>query len=261
MAREVGLADRESGLARVRERRWRNGSICNYRHPERVSFWLFDAGPFSPFALPLLTPLLGFSSITAPEITAEFQEISEANWIFKKKIIKKADVSNITLSRGVTFYDSDFWRWMMAALTGDMTGIKFTIPGIPVGIGLQVGGYTPRRMLMLVQFFTRSPINPGAGGEAAIEAGLFLTAAGLTGAGLSSVLSLNAVLLAASAALTAAAPGAFEFAARIPAKAWLLHQCLPARYKVGGDFDALSSAVSIAELELAVEMVEEVSLV
>jgi hypothetical protein len=55
--------------------------------------------------------------------------------------------------------------------------------------------------------------------------------------------------------------GPFEFTARLPAKAWLLHGCLPARYKAGSDFDAGSSAVSLQQLEIAVEMVEEISLV
>ena len=221
-------------------------------------FWLFDAGPFSPLALPILTPLFGFSSITAPEITTEFQEISEANWIFKKKILKKGDVSNIVLTQGATWYNSDFWRWMMSALTGNMSGERFNIGVIP-GL-LTVGGYTPRRQLMLVQFFTRSPFDVGTAGEVLIDAGLFLTAEGLTGGSALTALTVAAATAASGALLALAAPGAFEFAARIPARAWLLHQCMPARYKAAGDFDAQSSAVSITELELAVEMVEEISL-
>jgi len=69
-----------------------------------------------------------------------------------------------------------------------------------------------------------------------------------------------AASVGAGALLSLFAPGAFEFAARIPAKAWLLHQVMPARYKVGTDFNAQSSALSIAELELQIEMVEEISL-
>ena len=218
-------------------------------------FWLFDAGPFSPSALPLLTPLFGFTNITAPEITTEFQEISEANWIFKKKILKKGDVSNMTLQRGIVFYDSDFWRWMIAALTGDMTGLRFgTGP-----INLPIGGYTPRRNLMLVQFFTRSPFSPGNVGTAAIEGTLFGLGAAFTGS-LASVASLGTAVFGAASLLSGLGVGPFEFAARLPAKAWFLHQCMPARYKTSQDFDALSSAMSIAELEIAVEMVEEISL-
>jgi hypothetical protein len=162
----------------------------------------------------------------------------------------------MVLTRGATFYDSDFWRWMMAGLTGDVTGIRFALP-LP---GINVGGYTPRRMLMLVQFFTRSPVNIGEVGGALVEAGLLMTGAAFSGGSMVNNLLEAAVVGTASALISAAAPGAFEFAARIPARAWLLHQCMPARYKVGGDFDAMSSAVSIMELELAVEMVEEISL-
>lgn len=211
-------------------------------------------------SLPLLTPLFGFSTITAPEITAEFQEISEANWIFKKKILKRADVSNMTLTRGVVFYDSDFYRWMMASITGDMTGIKWgSLLAIPVG------GYTPRRMLMLVQFFARAPVNLnstlGSAATTVVELGLFATGAAMTGGNALSGAIIAGLEVGLTAGLSAlGAGGAVEFAARLPARAWLLHNCVPTRYKVSQDFDALSSQLSIAELELTVEMLEEFSL-
>lgn len=211
-------------------------------------------------SLPLLTPLFGFSSITAPEITTEFQEISEANWIFKKKILKKADVSNMTLTRGIVFYDSDFYRWMISAVTGDMSGLKFgNLLAIPIG------GYTPRRMLMLVQFFTRTPVNLnntlGAAASTVVELGLFAAGAAMTGGNALSGALIAGLEVGLTAGLSAlGAGGAVEFAARLPARAWLLHNCMPARYKASQDFDAASSGLSIAELELAVEMVEEFSL-
>jgi len=46
-------------------------------------------------------------------------------------------------------------------------------------------------------------------------------------------------------------PGdAWEGRAFLPAKAWLLWDCIPTRYKAGSDFDAQSGQVSIAELEV-----------
>ena len=54
--------------------------------------------------------------------------------------------------------------------------------------------------------------------------------------------------------------GGFEFARRLPGRAWLLKECEPARYKPGTDFDGMSQEVSIAELELAFEEFEEFSL-
>lgn len=80
------------------------------------SFWLMDVAPIDPLALPVLTPLFGFSSISMPSIDIEMVEISEANWFFRKKVAKSASVSDITLTRGVTFYDSDFSRWILGAL-------------------------------------------------------------------------------------------------------------------------------------------------
>jgi hypothetical protein len=54
--------------------------------------------------------------------------------------------------------------------------------------------------------------------------------------------------------------GPFEFIERVPAKAWFLHECVPTRFKSGGDFDARSGEISIAELDLIPEMIEEISL-
>src|SRR3990172_4593992 len=83
------------------------------------NFWLYDVAPidFAP-ALPLFTPLSGFSAITSPEITVETQQVNEGNWPFTKRVVKSASVGSITLARGVTWFNSDFWRWTMAAVEG-----------------------------------------------------------------------------------------------------------------------------------------------
>jgi phage tail-like protein len=47
--------------------------------------------------------------------------------------------------------------------------------------------------------------------------------------------------------------------ARTPARAWLLRDCLPVRYKAGTDFDALSVDVSIAELTVRPYQIDEFS--
>lgn len=51
-----------------------------------------------------------------------------------------------------------------------------------------------------------------------------------------------------------------EFAARIPGRAWILRECRPRAYKPGTDFDGLSQDVSIAQLTIAVEEMEEFSM-
>lgn len=225
-------------------------------------FWLLDAYPIEPLALPILTPLFGFSAITAPSINLETFDIAEGNWYFKKKVIKRADVGNITLERGSSWYDSDFWRWILAAMSGDLSNSK-------IGLGpvnLKIGGITPRRTLLLVQFMAR-PMLHGAGGAVAstlLQGGLAAGGAALAGAGAGEVAAAGlttALIGGIGNALGALGIGPFEFAARLPAKAWLLHGALPVGYKVSGDFDASSSAISIMQCELAIEMMEEVSLV
>lgn len=219
-------------------------------------FWLFDVAPIEGISLPIFNPLAGFSSCTAPGMTFEMQDITEGNWHFRRKVIKKADVDSITVTRGATFYDSDFWRWTVASVTGNPEGFQIRSP--PASL-MSIGGPTPRRNLLLVQFFARTPTSIGAAGA--------LAAAGLISAQIvqSGAVSPVAAATVAGGAGLAAAGGAvgfgpFEFSPKLPAKAWLLHDCIPVRFKTGTDFDASSGDVSIAEIEFQPEMFEELSL-
>lgn len=226
-------------------------------------FWLMDLGPIDTVALPILTPLFGFNTISAPEMTMETQDIPEGNWYFDRKVIKRGSISNVTLTQGVTFFNSDFYRWMVAGVTGDSAAVNSS-SFIPF---LQVGGPTYRRNLLLIQYFAHTNF-PGSSLAATIQqsiltAGIASGAAGLSGASLAGTITAGAVaggLQAAGSILGAHNIGPFEFAARVPARAWVLKGCIPVRYRPSGDFDALSGAVSLAELELALEMFEEVAL-
>jgi len=53
---------------------------------------------------------------------------------------------------------------------------------------------------------------------------------------------------------------AWESAAFVPGKAWMLFDCIPTRYKAGTDFDAMGGEVSIAELEVQPWAFSEISL-
>jgi hypothetical protein len=227
---------------------------------QNYPFWLMDVAPIEPLALPLFTPLLGFSSITAPEMTVEITEVTEANWYFRSKVMKQADVSNMTLMRASKWYDDDFYKWMLAALTGN-TGGHGSLHS------LAVGGATPRRDLLLVHFMSRNPLPPGAS-EMVGAAGLLAlqgTATAISGGAstlgsASTIAHASAISGAAGAAAAGNYIGPFEFNPRIPAKAWMLYGCIPARYKAAGDFDATDGAISLQELEIAVERWDEVSL-
>jgi hypothetical protein len=216
-------------------------------------FWLMDVAPVEALALPIFTPLSGFASITAPEVTVELQDIKECNWHFKRSTIKGADASQMTLTRGTTVYDSDFWRWIVASIVGD-TEWQLKLPFIPP---TRIGGPSPRRQLVLIHYFSRSPVGGSVGAAAAaIAAGLVGAEAALAGSA-----SLgNAATLAGAAASSILGGGPIDFVARIPARAWILTGCLPVRYKVGSDFDAKSGEVSIAELDIKPELIEEISL-
>jgi len=227
------------------------------------AFWLMDVGPSDTIGFPILTPLLGFSAISSPEIALETQDIYEGDWYFARKVVKRGSISNITLSRGVRFFDNDFWRWIVAAVSGDMTSTSFLASLGPIP-GIGDAGPTPRRTLMLIQFFAHSGLedNPAL---AAVElggvAGMAVLASGAGGfSPVQFAAGIGASVGLAAATAFGANVGPFEFALRVPARAFVLQGVVPVRYKSGTDMDGAASAAHISELELAIEMMEEVSL-
>lgn len=213
-----------------------------------ANFWLVDVAPIETVASPLFLPIAGFHSISMPELTLETQDIVSANSLFQKHVVKKGSVSSVTLMRGARFFDSDFWNWSMTALTGDTS-----TPAMNYRSGTKsLGGPTPRRDLLLVHFFRNFPLPLGpvpsdAGRVAAAVAASAATVA-LTGA-----LGGENQALFATGVFVDSVP-------KLPARAWLLGGCIPTRYKPGSDFDASSGQISMMELEVAVETLEEISL-
>jgi len=189
------------------------------------NFWLFDAGVMGGNILfPVLDPSLAFSAITAPEITTELRDIQPGNWEYKRRVVKTADAGPITLSRGARFYDSDMYNWITRAIRGEDPS---------------------RRTLFLIHF-----LGLRSGGTAQLAVGAAVgAAAGLATSGL-------------AGGVTGAAGGAILASFiedRIPGRCWSLHDCVPTRYKAGSDFDASASDVSIVELEVQPEYVQEVT--
>jgi len=186
-------------------------------------------------------------------MTFEMYDITEGNAMFRKKVVKKADIDVMTLTRGVTFWDSDFYKWAMSALTGNTSGVK--VGGVQVG---SVGGVTPRRNLMLIHFFSRYPGLAAAG----IAGGLITAGAAQSRGAVSGGTGINSAAgiarIAAQVAVGSFGPA--DVAAHVPARAWMLYDCIPTRFKSGGDFDAKAGDVSIAELDIQPEMIEEISL-
>jgi hypothetical protein len=138
---------------------------------------------------------------------------------------------------------------MMTAITGDTA-----TPALNFRPGSRaLGGPSPRRDLLLVHFFRNFPIplGPVPSDTSRVAAA---TAAGAATAGLVGAFgdTVQGALFAAEAFR--------EGVAKLPARAWLLGGCIPTRYKPGSDFDATSGQVSIMELEIAIESLEEIGL-
>ena len=111
-------------------------------------FWLFDAIPsLTPPFYVLGAPFFGFNAITAPEYTAEVDEIKQLNSMFKKYAYSGGAASPITLTRGVRGFDNTMWDWMYRALIGlEVTNrhlvlMQYTSINITAGVESELGQF------------------------------------------------------------------------------------------------------------------------
>lgn len=67
---------------------------------------------------PILLPIFGFQGCTLPEITATMKNITEGNYEFPRKVYSGAEISDVTLTQGVSLFNSDFYDWIRKAIVG-----------------------------------------------------------------------------------------------------------------------------------------------
>jgi phage tail-like protein len=200
-------------------------------------FHIIDVDIQPPFNPPLvLWPTAGFSAISSPEMTAETDTITEGTSDYVYTVLKKCSTTPVVLSKGVSMFNNDFYKWIVGAISGknDSTlGLTATVSVIPPA---------RRRNLLLIQSSGLSvegimEIMETGGIMDKMRATQLLPAAGITAA--------------ASAAVSTLSQGVTDLnLLAVPGRAYMLFDCLPIRYKAAGDFDANTLAVSVEELEL-----------
>jgi phage tail-like protein len=224
--------------------------LMSYRFHLLDVDWTLGVPPF------VLMPMAGFSAITMPEMTIETEEIIEGTYNFKHQVLTKANVGSITLSRGATMFNADFWRWITACLKGSVYSGNLVSYMADLAKAAAWAGNLPvsgkRRNLALIQLSGLS----ASGLIAATKQGDFIDRAKATAA------MPAAGISAGLDALESLTQGYVDFGiSSIPARVWMLFDALPTRYKPGSDFDASSSDISVQELEVTFERFEEFSLI
>ena len=213
--------------------------------------WSFSTPPF------VLFPSASFSAITAPEMTIETETIVEGTSDFVHNVLKKASVSGMTLQKGVTPFNSDFWRWTTACLKGTPTdpsyGLATLLADVALLAALQGSPPVPgkRRNLLLLHATGISP------------AGLLESMS--SGSGLDLVKGLALLpatgVTAVAGGLSALTNGMIDVGiTSIPGKVFMLFDCLPTRYKPASDFDASATQVSVEEMDIIFSRFEEFSI-
>lgn len=218
-------------------------------------FWAMDISGSKQ--VPVFTPLFGFSGISSPKISAELESFKDGTYNYSRHIVKGGSVSPITFTRAASLYDSDFYDWIYYAINGTNEAKSQGLSSVFLG---DAGGPV-RRSIMVIHF---SSINLAGGIRGgASSAALAAVAAGVeatifTGlAGISLVAGAATSLIGGSAAGFQLGP--FSAASWLPARMWILHDCIPTEYTAGSDFDANSAAISLMNLTVMPEWIEEFS--
>lgn len=63
-------------------------------------------------------PQAGFSQVSTPELSSDSVEYKEGNMVYVLKQPGMPQISDISMSRGVTRGDSSFWEWMRVVVEG-----------------------------------------------------------------------------------------------------------------------------------------------
>lgn len=74
-----------------------------------------------------LLPAAGFNSVTTPEYTVEAVEYREGIYTFTRKYAGLPTTNDLTMSRGVTKKDTEFFDWLTASIAGDEYRTTITI--------------------------------------------------------------------------------------------------------------------------------------
>jgi len=196
----------------------------------------------------VLLPSIGFSSITSPEITIDTDEVKEGTDPFVHHILGKASTNTLTLQRGVSAFNSDFWRWISACLMGNGPYKGNVKSFIADTFSLDAPKVPAKRRDLILLHLTG--INPASLFESAKSEQDYILAGLLAGA--------DSGLSAANKGLGALTNGVLSLGVNsIAGKAYMLFGCQPTRYKPASDFDASSSEVSLEELDLSYHRFEE----
>jgi len=208
--------------------------------------------------LPVFNPLFGFSKITAPQISAEVESFKDGTFLYNRNVVKGGSVGSVTFERAASMFDADFYDWIMFTLHGNKGfgdgGALDSASSALFGSGRS----SPRRDILVVQFTNINIGNLDASRNPAIGGGPAQAATAFAAGTLASGLVGTSVGAAIAGGLVGVGP--FQFATRVPGRAWLLNNCLPIRYKSGSDFDAKTAEISLQELEVMPESIDEFSL-
>ena len=228
-------------------------------------FWAFDAST-STGGPPVFNPIFGFSRISAPEIGVEIESCKDGTFIYNRGVVKGGRVSPILFERAASMFDVDFYKWIIQTLHGSK---EFESGGTLGSLNPTDTAKTrsPRRDLLIIQFNSYNIAarandipDPALAGIAAAGMAYISTLAASIGGLAGLTAGANFVGSAAGRGNVAVGIGPFAFATRIPARGWILHGCLPVRYRAGSDFEAASGEISLMELEVQPEYIEEFSL-
>lgn len=99
-------------VAALLDRRARLSDVLMNYH-----FHVLDVSVSQPSVLSLL---YGFQNCSGPEISVNTKKIKDGSFPFGYEVFESAEVSQIELSSGAKFFDSDFYDWIISYIRGQV---------------------------------------------------------------------------------------------------------------------------------------------
>ncbi len=87
-------------------------------HLQSHRFFVMDVKPSGAPPFLALLPIFGFQSVTGISLTVETETYTPLNSMYPIHFASEASVGEVTMTRGASIMDTDFYRWVDRAVQG-----------------------------------------------------------------------------------------------------------------------------------------------
>ena len=130
-------------------------------HAFRFVVSVTPAGGLAPFG----PATAGFNSVTLPTQTQELAEYKEGSWLLRRKYPGDTTFDAVTLSRGVTSVDNEFWSWIRQTSRNGEYRVDMQIKHFHRDDVVDINDFTDSSPTRVVKCFECLPVSVKSGSD------------------------------------------------------------------------------------------------